>query len=257
MHDTILERKISSLPTQIDLSVDKVWSSRRTVDLKIIKNRVIVTDLDTGEIILNVTVGDTFRIANEVRDWEVIKNEKGFIEFVKCGDDGRILRITRVRPGKWLMARTSGEVRNGMFHKIKDMPMYKIFEKSEDLCLKPESDSNIEMQSTGKTINGCELYWINPDSIEEYDILGREMVEDAKLYARWYPFIRLENGTFKPINIIESPREQDWSYSESSTILAREWCHNFLISDVKSEDGKFALAFWGSMLSLYINNNIK
>lgn len=255
--DTIIERRVNELPKTIVLDINGVWS-RITVDVRVVhRERVIVTNIDDGDIVLDVKIGDTFRISNEVRDWEVICNEKGFIEFVKYGNDGHILRTTTVRPGKYLMARTSPEVRHGMFHKIKPMPLSKIFEGSSKEC-KVIAYEAVKATPIDVTINGCGLYWLDAESLEFPNVLGgKSAIETAKLYSRWYPFIKLEDGTFKPLNIIESPREEEWTYSGTSKLLAQEWCHNFIVSDIKSKDNKFAIAPWGSMLSLYVNNNIK
>ena len=94
--------------------------TRKVVDVIINDTGIVIKDKDGDES--TIKVGEEFWVGNQARPFILEKKENKMV-FVKYRNNGDVLEEEDIKPGKWLMATTSGAARNGLFHKVKPLPL--------------------------------------------------------------------------------------------------------------------------------------
>ena len=94
--------------------------TRKMVDVNIYDDYITITDED-GDI-ERINIGEKFWIGNQNRPF-ILEKKENKMTFVKYRNNGETLEEVTVKSGKWLKATTSGAARNGLFHKVKPLPL--------------------------------------------------------------------------------------------------------------------------------------
>lgn len=131
--------------------------TRKVVKVSINDNYITITDEDDD--IEKINIGEEFWVGNQTRPFILEKKENKMV-FVKYRNNGEVLEEENVRPGKWLMATTSGAARNGLFHKVKPLPLkvhFNGFNPIHPWKSKYAEDIVDNMMSFGK-FNGLPVY---------------------------------------------------------------------------------------------------
>lgn len=111
----------AEMPKSVTFTTNELTThTRKVVEVSIDDNYITITDED-GDI-EEIHVSEEFWIGNQARPF-ILEKKNGKMVFVKYRNNGDILEEEAIKPGKWLMATTSGAARNGLFHKVKPLPL--------------------------------------------------------------------------------------------------------------------------------------
>ena len=109
------------MPKSVTFVTDETSThTRKVVEVIINDTGIVIKDKDDDE--LTIKVGEEFWIANQARPF-ILEKKENKMTFVKYRNNGETLEEVTVKSGKWLMATTSGAARNGLFHKVKPLPL--------------------------------------------------------------------------------------------------------------------------------------
>lgn len=148
----------AEMPQSVIFVTDETSThTRKVVDVIINDTGIVIKDKDGDES--TIKVGEEFWIGNQNRPF-ILEKKNGKIVFIKYRNNGDILEEEVIKPGKWLMATTSGAARNGLFHKVKPLPLrihFNGFTPMHPWKSKYDEDIVNNMMSFGK-FNGLPVY---------------------------------------------------------------------------------------------------
>ena len=131
--------------------------TRKVVDVIINDTGIVIKDKDGDESAIKV--GEEFWVGNQARPF-ILEKKDNKMAFVKYRNNGEVLEEEDIKPGKWLMATTSGAARNGLFHKVKPLPLrihFNGFTPMHPWKSKYDEDIVDNMMSFGE-FNGLPVY---------------------------------------------------------------------------------------------------
>lgn len=156
------EKKEKHIPERMPQSVIFVTDETSTHTRKVVKVSIddyYITITDEYDDTERINIGEEFWIGNQNRPF-ILEKKNGKMVFIKYRNNGDILEEEVIKSGKWLMATTSGAARNGLFHKVKPLPLrihFNGFTPMHPWKSKYDEDIVNNMMSFGK-FNGLPVY---------------------------------------------------------------------------------------------------